>query len=742
MRIRFKNWMSTAICVIIALATALPAFAESTAAVPGTAEEAPYNYNPEQTVGKSSIDKPMISFIFDNGYSDLLTTYKPIFDSFGYKGSASVYVDALGQTDRITANQVKALSDEGWEILSQSKTNTSWGIGWANTPIISDEAARSESVDSKVFLSNLGIQIQGFVMPRDFTDKTNYKEILAQTYEYAFVNPAGMDGNSAIVNPDKSRYNITRRSIDGRTLDEVKGFIDTAIQKKQWLVFYTTKTSANFTNPSNFTQLLQYIQNKSGAISVVNPRDVLPPNRNISGNAYYVAADGTGFGFGEADAMSLKDAAAIPFKSGDKLLFKSGDIFYGELNLKVNAETGKNFTVSSYGHGDLPTISAVKIVNSGWVQEGDFYKFDLTQTNTYEGLKESSRRYNNVAFMEADDGVKYGVRKQNAETAINKYDFYCDDTHIYVKTNINPYIELGQLKLAVHADLFRLSSNMEVSGLRFQYAGGHGININRDSTNVYVHDNVIEDIGGSDGRDRDLRPGEKFTKLGNGIEFFNGASNIVIERNIIRNTYDVGFTLQGTDGNWDNIIVRNNIFSHNTQAFESWTAVTTSTYSGITNFEFVNNLSINTGRGWGTLARPDLKGGGGQVKMTEILFYGYDSDKLDMNLSHNVYFNPLRVYTMPYTTVDKFVNHVQADYNRIYMTQSDDIVFSDDDIGQRAYDFSEWKSTYALDGNSLFTALGDEMTPAYQHMIDVAYHSDDFDAILQAAQAAGIELED
>ena len=113
------------------------------------------------------------------------------------------------------------------------------------------------------------------------------------------------------------------------------------------------------------------------------------------------------------------------------------------------------------------------------------------------------------------------------------------------------------------------------------------------SQNVKIYNCVFDNLGGH------YRGGlNSGTKGGNAIEFYSYATDCIIENNIIRNCYDVGFTCQGK-GTWSNVTVNNNIFAYNTQAIEIWCGDMYTGALGVDGLEFEDNICIGQGQGWG-----------------------------------------------------------------------------------------------------------------------------------------------
>ncbi|MBQ9964418.1 MAG: right-handed parallel beta-helix repeat-containing protein [Clostridia bacterium] len=459
----------------------------------------------------------------------------------------------------------------------------------------------------------------------------------------------------------------------------------------------------------------------------------LPSVSAVGGNVYHVSVDGTGTGLTSADPMSFSQANQTTFKGGDTILFKRGDTFYGSFVVKAKGTTpGNRVEIGAYGEGELPTISNAKIISSAWTVseiEG-FYEFNLV-TGTYGGVQNDNA---NVGFMEDQNGVKHGIRQRDAESCVNPFDFFCDDTDadgkddtVFVKTDIDPYEAFGELRLATHAQsALRVQSNMIVHDIRIADSG-YGITRGVSMpSNIRIYDCLIENIGGIELSDNEE---EGFVKAGNGIEFYDGASNILVETCIFRDIYDVAFTCQGHNGSWLDITVRNNVFVNNTQAIEFWMG-NTAEDMGLHNFVFTDNVCINQGEGWGTDARP------AKHVATDFLAYGITSPVWDVNMSGNRFYHSgtqgasFVLYT---PSVDPYIAQANSDYNHFYYPSAD-AVFARWSK-QYAHTFFEWQTRTGTEQNSTYTVI-DPTNATLCAMEQTAETSDDFGAILLSANAA------
>ena len=483
-------------------------------------------------------------------------------------------------------------------------------------------------------------------------------------------------------------------------VEAMKAQVDTTIANKGWHVFYFHDSSD--VSLENMEILLDYVKSKSDTneLEIVTYKEMyerFAEKESViknNTNTYYVSATGTSqTGLSVDDPRSYETAQNKTYISGDTILFKRGDTFYGSFSPKISAVNEKVVTISSYGEGPLPTFSAYKIADSAssWQAHGEgLFKVYLKDINAFSGLKTTDDNSCNIGFLEDQNNTKY-YNKSSSLSMANEYDFYCDGSYIYMKCDENPYNRLGALKMATKTNLLVLSSNMRVNNIRVCGTGAHGIlGFNTYTDNVVISNCIIEDIGGSYLKDT--------TRYGNGIEFYNThASNILVKNNIIRNVYDVAFTIQGTVGSGKNVTVTNNFFANNTQDSEIWENLSA---GGVSNYQFTNNISVNQGRGWGYEARED------KYPAAHILFWGYCIEgDTDIYFHHNIVYNPRRLYFMAYQQNThiyfKEKNYIKSDYNTYLLTE-DASIFRDSFNIHTKNDFI---AEYNKDTHSIFSLI-------------------------------------
>ena len=443
------------------------------------------------------------------------------------------------------------------------------------------------------------------------------------------------------------------------------------------------------------------------------------------GTTYYVSADGTSLdGTSILAPMSLETANTKTYSTADRVLFKSGDTFYGTIELNVSFdETSKikNLTVSSYGEGPRPVISGGAVVSDEKSfkanVENYLYTIDLSNTALFSRGYLTGEGIKNIGFI--TDGVNvYGDRKKDISELSKQYDFYINEKNIlYVICSQNPVKALGEVILATDNVLMKAHSNTAVSGLRFTHTGAHAIIGAGDTTvsNVIISDNIIENVGGSlqyilDGN---------FVRYGNGIEFYNKTvEGVRVEGNIIRGCYDVGFTVQGNNAacSAKDVQISGNVFYANKQSNEIFIENAKST--GITNYSFTENLCIASGYTWGNFTSNPKNG-----VPCEFLFYNYYPSVLDMNISNNTIIDCLRLYWWSVDDTALFKSGVKSSNNSLFVKSS---AFSFKDAGT----LEQLQSLYSKEIGSEYT----EITGAGDYSaLKTAAVSDDISEIFAAA---------
>lgn len=353
---------------------------------------------------------------------------------------------------------------------------------------------------------------------------------------------------------------------------------------------------------------------------------------------FYVRNGGDDSAFGETEATAwaslerLKRAVgAGRIKRGDRILFRAGDEFFGDITW-ITSSTGADphLTFSSYGTGPRPRISRYKICNdpTRWVKHAtNIWKIDLRSgSQSFTGNTASNST--NVGFIRVG-GKIYGCKRWTLSLMQYRWDFYSDEIYLYVYSVSNP-ASVADFRVAVAGNIINGASSITIRGLELAGTGGHGFWVGNGCGNIIFEDNLVKEIGGS------ALPGSYQTRYGNGVELWIGGWDITIDSNTITDVYDVGATMQGKQSasllGWRNCIISNNTIKNCTQSLEIWSQGTNrSLGTGHVACKFVTNTCQDAGYSWGMLFRPAKNGQG-----THILFYVTEL-ACDVDISGNVF---------------------------------------------------------------------------------------------------------
>lgn len=355
---------------------------------------------------------------------------------------------------------------------------------------------------------------------------------------------------------------------------------------------------------------------------------------------YYVSANGNN----DNDGLSPQTAWATPQHAvataggGHTILLKAGDTFYGGFRVPDAESPDHPTVIDAYGEGAKPAICCYKKVVDAAVWEQvspQIWRVNLFDETQFVG--NTVAKDNNVGFIYVDGAIR-GFKYYKLEDVRTLWDFYCDydSGYVYVHCPRNPNYYDQQVCFAVGGGV-SLGTNSRVSNLDIFGGGSHGMTAGHSAKgclkNAVASNCDIHDFGGAQ-----LRSEEHFRiiRFGNGIEFWSGAEDVLVENCRIYNIYDVAITMQGfpeKNGGWKNVVFRQNAMWGNHQSFEIWTKDEHAKECGMTNCKFTDNICIGAGYGWSYYPRHDRQNG------SHLLFYCTNVDKHDILVENNVFYD-------------------------------------------------------------------------------------------------------
>jgi len=257
---------------------------------------------------------------------------------------------------------------------------------------------------------------------------------------------------------------------------------------------------------------------------------------------YFVSAQGNDSADGLSVATawkSIEKVNSVTFQPGDRILFRKGDTFYGQIAVKGSGEEGRPITMSSYGEGSgRPVINLGSAEGAGILMENvshwEVYGMEVV---SYEPYKIGIGRQGIVVRVSDGGSFDHFVIKDN----------YVHDIWGQLGGN-GLYVNYSSSAILVHTarqasgraitgpNEPTVINDVLIEGNRIERVDKCGIVCRGARNNVVVRGNYMDNIGGD------------------GI-FVNGPYRGLIEYNEIhRSCMRAGFPdLPGDDGWWPHV---------------------------------------------------------------------------------------------------------------------------------------------------------------------------------------------
>ena len=209
--------------------------------------------------------QPLVTLTFDDSSQTVYDTAFPILSSRGIPATCFFLTSRLNEQWKV---ELKDLENHGWEIGSHSRTHPV-------LTLLSNAELIEEVSQSKADLEGAGLTITGFAYPYGVgSDNPAVIRQVKQHYSYArSIRP----GNNA---PIIKQYALQTQTVTSSTsLHEMKGWIDSVIENRQWLVIVMHNVdntgSAYAISPADLSELAIYIKTKvdAGALKAVTVQE-------------------------------------------------------------------------------------------------------------------------------------------------------------------------------------------------------------------------------------------------------------------------------------------------------------------------------------------------------------------------------------------------------------------------------------------------------------------------------------
>jgi hypothetical protein len=323
----------------------------------------------------------------------------------------------------------------------------------------------------------------------------------------------------------------------------------------------------------------------------------------------------------------------------------------------------------------------------GLLPDGESFHID---TVSVKAVTETPLFYD-VGNIIMDTETAFGSKVWN-EGDLNVQDefWYDEDTwHLKMYSTQNPATEHTGLELALKQNGIQITSNdyIILQDLDLRYWAAHAIQASTGASNITVKDCDISYIGGAD-----QYGGANTVRYGNGIEWWQGCSDMLVERCLISQCYDSGVTSQGLNDGYtaERQIFRNNVIKDCENAFEFWHRAGATTVDDIT---FDNNTCIRGGGAWSHSQRPDVRG-------LAIDIHLNTATTTNVKFRNNILYEGTEGLVRWNNSDD--VNDVALDYNCFYQS-SGDIVIVRNGASYEMADFADYQNDESQDANSVAT---------------------------------------
>ena len=248
----------------------------------------------------------------------------------------------------------------------------------------------------------------------------------------------------------------------------------------------------------------------------------------------------------------------------------------------------------------------------------------------------STARCNQTLPLSADvgcvifDGRTTGFKKWSVAELKAEGDYFYDEHawQVLLRSAANPATLHRGIELALRRHIIDEGGRAYVTyeNLDLRYGAAHGIG-GGGTRHITARDCDISFIGGGlQMRTPEGRP----VRFGNGIEFWSGARDCLVEGCRIWEIYDAALTNQGSGTNvQENITYRRNVIWNSEYSFEFWNRGEASVTR---NIRFEHNTCVDAGCGWGHRERPDPNG-------RHLMFYANTAATTNIVVRGNIFCN-------------------------------------------------------------------------------------------------------
>ncbi len=272
----------------------------------------------------------------------------------------------------------------------------------------------------------------------------------------------------------------------------------------------------------------------------------------------------------------------------------------------------------------------------GMIPAGAVFDFD-TLGIWRASIEQGEPLTHDVGILVLNHGERWGVKKWSADDLKAPLDYWYDreGKRVVMACDTNPAEAFRSVELALTRHIVNQGGRHDLTydGLALRYGAAHGFG-GGGTRSITIRNCDVSWIGGGL---QFFHPDGRPVRFGNGIEFWNGARDHLVEHNRLWEIYDAALTNQGKgdDSIQENILYRHNVIWNAEYSFEYWNRPKTALTRNIV---FEHNTCVDAGSGWAHSQRPDRNGG-------HLMFYMNDCDTRDVVIRNNLFVSSTEVCT-------------------------------------------------------------------------------------------------
>jgi peptidoglycan/xylan/chitin deacetylase (PgdA/CDA1 family) len=217
----------------------------------------------KEAASAGAFSEGLITFSFDDGFKSIYTNGRPILDKAGIKSTQAIITTAYTDDYYMNWTEIKAMAAAGHEIASHSRTH-------ANLVEISETKAKQEIIGSYDDLKAQGLTPKVFVYPYGEANAS----VMLMVKSAGYIGARGVEESFNLPTTDKYLL-MDKHVTSGVKWETIKGWIDTAVKNKQWLILELhsqDKAGGEYSNdPALLQMIVDYV--KAGGIKTVTLRE-------------------------------------------------------------------------------------------------------------------------------------------------------------------------------------------------------------------------------------------------------------------------------------------------------------------------------------------------------------------------------------------------------------------------------------------------------------------------------------